>query len=372
MDSVLHGIYNNYELYKEKGFRERYYTHREMIERLTQYENNGLFSISTAGFSVEGRELKLIKTGSGSTKVFMWAQMHGDEPTANSALFDLLNFLSHPLEGEKLRDLILSNISLWLMPMVNPDGAERFKRENALKKDLNRDARELSMPESRALMGAFKSISPHFAFNLHDQGRAHAVGRTGRSATISFLAPPPDSSGSTPKNRFAAIQLISSLISVLGEVIPNNIGRYSDDYEPRAFGDSFQAMGAATILVESGGWQFDLLRTFQRRLNFLLFIAGLQSIATEEYKEWGRALYNSLPKNRKLLYDAFIPGEGENGEKKNIGLILKEEVNRRTREVGYKWKVKASGKLNGRAGYKEFNSDNMPQPGTYFDPKLPV
>ncbi len=368
-DELLLRLFSNLEGFREHLPRERYYSHGQLFGVIDRYWNEQAFVITTEGHSVEGREIVLVKTGTGRQRVFMWAQMHGDEPTANSALMDLLRFLKEPGEFEGIRDTILNGITLYIMPLVNPDGAERFTRENANKLDLNRDAIDLASPESRVLMIAFKKIKPHFAFNLHDQGRAHAVGKTGRSATISFLAPPPDEEKTTTKNRENAMKLISELTGVLDEIIPGHTGRYSDEYEPRAFGDTFQSMGAATILIESGGWSFDYERNFQRGLNFVLFIKGLFSIATGNYKKYETGAYLALPENRKLLYDHFVTGALFDGGARNIGINLKEKMSLPGRAVWFEGMIQAVGALKGRSGYHEFLASGYKiKPGKTLEP----
>ena len=355
MEPVLKTLFDNHGSFMERLPGDRYYSHAEYLSCLNKFEGEPLFEMAVAGYSIEEREIKLIKTGRGRQRVFMWAQMHGDEPTANSALLDLLNFLQNPREFKHLRDAILDGITLWIMPLVNPDGAERFTRENAKKVDLNRDALDLSSPESRLLMNTFKKIKPHFAFNLHDQGRSHAVGKTGRPASISFLAPPPDENRTITPNRQKAMKLISDLVEVLDEVIPGHTGRYSDDFEPRAFGDTFQAMGAATILIESGGWMSDYNRSFQRELNFLLFAAALDSIARGAYRKQSTERYDKLPENRKLLYDTLLTGGKLGGDSRNIGINLVERMSYPGRETWFEGLIKATGDLRGRSGYQEFS-----------------
>ena len=51
------------------------------------------FDVSKVGESFEGREIHLIRIGSGSDKILLWSQMHGDEPSATPALFDMLHYL---------------------------------------------------------------------------------------------------------------------------------------------------------------------------------------------------------------------------------------------------------------------------------------
>ena len=80
----------------------------------------------------------------------MWSQMHGDEPTATSALFDLYEYLQrHRSEPHVQR--MLSALTVHIVPMLNPDGAERWQRRNVQGLDINRDALLLQSPEGQLL-----------------------------------------------------------------------------------------------------------------------------------------------------------------------------------------------------------------------------
>src|SRR5690606_10209385 len=98
------------------------------------------------------RSIQMLKAGKGSTGVLLWSQMHGDEPTATMAIFDILNFLEARNDGlDALRNRILEKTTLYFLPMLNPDGAEKYERRNAQGIDLNRDAAYLQAPESNIL-----------------------------------------------------------------------------------------------------------------------------------------------------------------------------------------------------------------------------
>src|SRR5687768_62019 len=51
------------------------------------------FIFERVGSSLEGRSINLISTGTGPFRVLLWSQMHGDEPTATAALFDVFDYL---------------------------------------------------------------------------------------------------------------------------------------------------------------------------------------------------------------------------------------------------------------------------------------
>src|SRR3972149_2499106 len=52
-----------------------------------------LFSVEQLGVSVEGRSINHVWFGRGPMHVLLWSQMHGDEPTATAALFDLFEYV---------------------------------------------------------------------------------------------------------------------------------------------------------------------------------------------------------------------------------------------------------------------------------------
>jgi len=138
-----------------------------------------------------------------------------------------------------------------MIPMLNPDGAERFMRYDALGVDVNRDARRLATPEGRILKAVRDSLQADFGFNLHDQG-TRTAGPDGELVGIALLAPAADEERSWGLVRQRARGLSALIAATLGEVIPGRIARYDDAFTPRAFGDNMQRWGTSTVLIESG------------------------------------------------------------------------------------------------------------------------
>lgn len=299
-------LYQTYESYKENSLSKKRFKHSDILPLIKQLEKSNLFSVSLLGTSVEDREIFLVKAGNGKTKVFLWSQMHGDEPTATMALFDIFNFLNSSDEFDEIRNLLFNNLTLFFIPMVNPDGAEKFQRRNSFGIDINRDAVQLATPEARILMNTQDSLSPHFGFNLHDQGTRYSAGQSSRSASISFLAPPYNYEKEFNSVRTNAVKVISIMTDALNQFIPGHIAKYKDDFEPRAFGDNFQKKGMSTILIESGGWKGDTDKQFLRKLNFIIILTALKSIAEKSYENADVALYDNLPFNENYLYDLVL------------------------------------------------------------------
>ena len=92
---ITTSLYETYEQFKESNLNKRRIKHHEIQPLILEYRSNTDFVVKKVGESIEGRDLHLISTGSGKIDVFLWSQMHGDEPTATQAIFDILNFLEH-------------------------------------------------------------------------------------------------------------------------------------------------------------------------------------------------------------------------------------------------------------------------------------
>jgi hypothetical protein len=265
-----------------------------------------LFTATPVGQSVESRAIYGVRAGTGATRVLLWSQMHGDESTATRTLFDVFNFLSAADAFDEMRHAILSQLSLLFIPMLNPDGAERFRRENAWDIDINRDAQKLTTPEGKILRDQTLAFGPYFSLNLHDQESYFSAGVSRIPATIAFLAPPPDQQESLTESRRRAMQLIVALNEKLQAVIPNGVAKWSDTYEPRAFGEWSQAQNSATILIEAGGYYNDPERNFVRQLHFGILLEALHAIASGSYATEPVAPYFAIPYNRENgLFDTL-------------------------------------------------------------------
>ncbi|MDR3236297.1 MAG: hypothetical protein LBT48_06165 [Prevotellaceae bacterium] len=259
-----------------------------------------LFRVEEIGQSFEGRTLFGIRAGHGGVRVLAWSQMHGDESTATRSLFDAFRFLAADEAAlSPYRDAILSKLSLLFVPMVNPDGAERWQRENAQGIDVNRDARRGATPEGRLLQTLCRTFAPHFALNLHDQNSYYSAGVSRHPATFSFQAAPPDNADTVTPTRAQAMKLIVHINRQLQQILPQHVGRWNNDYEPRAFGEWFQAQQVATMLIESGGYPCDEERLAVRRFHFGIIIETLYAIAAETYANRSVEDYYELPLNRE-------------------------------------------------------------------------
>lgn len=319
----ISGVLTAYHTFIESALSDPLFQHDDLMLVLNRHSAH--IEMEIAGYSVEGREIRLLKLGTGRTKVFLWSQMHGDEPTGTMALMDLLNYLQHSA-FTATAEAILSRCSLYILPMVNPDGVERFTRRNAQQIDINRDYKLGQTPEAKILKGVQEAIKPDFGFNLHDQSDLWGVKNTQNPAALSFLAPPFDQQYSLNENRIQAMQVIADVKDALTEHLKDKMGLFDDSFEPRAFGDNFQKRGTATILIEGGSIIADQQRQQVRKMVFSAILVGLQAIAAKHYLKNTVENYFSIPKNSKSLFHIMIKNIDCSGTSSDIGINQTKQV----------------------------------------------
>lgn len=254
--------------------------------------------VEEIGRSHQNRPINSITLGKGGIKIMAWTQMHGDEPTATAAVFDLLAILladQGPFDFETFK----RTFTLKIIPMLNPDGAEQETRVNAQGIDINRDAMALDTPEGQVLMAAAKSFQPHVGFNLHDQSPLYSAGDTDNYATIAFLAPAFNEEKHIDAPRRRAMQLIALMSQAISSDIPNSIARYDDTFAARCFGDTLAGLGISTILIESGEHPNDANRQIARKLNAISMFTAMQALLDSSYSKISLDDYFALPENIK-------------------------------------------------------------------------
>ncbi len=295
-----------HETLKAPGLEDRRFNHEAYWSAMGPYLG-GNVSSTVAGRSAEGREIRHLTFGSGPTTVLLWSQMHGNESTASMALVDIVRFF-HEEGDHPLARRIAQGATIHMIPLLNPDGAERFQRRNAQGIDINRDARRLQTPEGQTLKAVRDALDPDFGFNLHDQGAAIRVGDSDRGAAISLLAPAFNEARDVDDKRRRAMQVASVLIEAMDPLVGGHIAKYDDTFNPRAFGDLMGAWGASTILIESGGWTDDPQKQHLRTTNFVGILTALDAIATGRYAEYDPGVYEGLDFNGRRVTDLLISG----------------------------------------------------------------
>ncbi len=261
--------------------------------------------LEEVGRSVRNRPIQLLTLGTGERKVFLWSQMHGDEPSATPALLDVTDYLlSNPDHPDA--KAILADLTLLVLPMVNPDGSEIFSRRNAQDIDINRDALNLATPEGRLLKKLRDLHQPFLGFNLHDQNSRTAVGHTGRLATNAVLAVSGDPQGTVTPGRRLAKRACSAVATTLAPFMPGGMARYDEDWSPRAFGDNITAWGTPVVLIESGGLPAGHPVTDLARLNFVALLTVLRDLVRDNLASHDPAIYEALERNETDIWSDVI------------------------------------------------------------------
>ncbi|HEX9978936.1 MAG TPA: M14 metallopeptidase family protein [Flavobacterium sp.] len=262
--------------------------------------NFSVGTLAVAGESVQGQPIYSFRIGNGKTKMLLWSQMHGNESTTTKALLDFLSMLQTPNERALQ---ILAEFTILAFPVLNPDGALLYTRENANGIDLNRDFISLSQPESRLLLEAFTDFEPDFCYNLHDQRTLYGAGNDGKPATVSFLAPAYNEETDVNETRLKAINVIAAMNDALQEVIPDQVGRFDDSYNPNCAGDSFQSAGVPTILFEAGHAPHDYERELSRKYIFIALFTSFKVISENVIVNNRLEDYLNIPQNMMVFYD---------------------------------------------------------------------
>ncbi|OLO42423.1 Tat (twin-arginine translocation) pathway signal sequence [Alkalihalophilus pseudofirmus] len=180
-------------------------TYEDMIKELTALEKRSkgeleVFTLADLGYeyseSEQGRDLYVAKIGNGPEKVWIQSRIHGDEPYGTEASLQLLQmYVSN--QSPQYRK-VLDELTLYIIPMYNPDGSEMNIRQTILSEsgeriDLNRDwaLNQFKAVESKAWYSYWTDIQPDYGIDIHHQG-LKTDSETGEAVTMSLgisLAP---------------------------------------------------------------------------------------------------------------------------------------------------------------------------------------
>jgi len=105
----------------------------QAVERNLRLMKNYSEGLREIGVSVQGKNIYLIKLGQGSKKILLVGGHHGYEEESTSMLMRLADYFVRNA-GE-----IPKEVSIWIVPALNPDGLDKSQRQNANGVDLNRN-----------------------------------------------------------------------------------------------------------------------------------------------------------------------------------------------------------------------------------------
>ena len=342
---------SQYKSLKAESLKSRHISNLDIEPLLSLLSNK--FDVSVLGHSEGGLPIHIVKIGSGSKRILVWSQMHGNESTTTKALFDIFNYL----ELDKFKALI-SNCSLFIIPILNPDGALVYTRSNHNQIDLNRDAINRSQIESKLLRSAFDTIKPHYCFNLHGQRTIFSVGKSNKSSIISFLSPSENEERSVTTTRKKSMSIINSMNRVLQMYLPDHIGRYDDDFNPNCVGDQFQTLGVPTVLFEAGHYPRDYNREETRKYMALSIFTALDYISNNEINGEDSSHYFHIPENERLFNDVIIRNTLINSNNSSdfcdIGIQYKEVLGKSG--LQFRPTIDCIGDLSDKYGHREIDA----------------
>lgn len=353
--------------FKEQSVQGRYLTLEAILPILKKHNTNN--QVKHVGNSVQERPIYTYQIGTGKTKIFLWSQMHGNESTTTKALLDFINLLNSETE---LAKMLLESFTFLAIPILNPDGAYLYTRENANKVDLNRDAQDLTQPESLVLRGVFEVFQPDYCFNLHDQRTIFGVADSGKPATVSFLAPSYNEERDINATRLDAIRVINNINCVLQNYIPGQVGRFDDSFNINCIGDTFQSLGVPTILFEAGHFPDDYLREETRKYIFISLLVSFTTLSENDIVDNEISQYLNIPQNKVVFYDFMYKNIKINYDGNeiitNFAVQYKEELI--DGKVNFKAYIAAIENLDSYFGHYEYdaqgalysdNQDNLPK-----------
>jgi len=354
-------FYNIYGKYRSAPENLMLMKHEHVIKELEVIKAlNKTVQIEQVGNSVENRSINLVSFGKGKTKILLWSQMHGNEPTATAALLAIYKYFAENIENPFVKKLY-ENLSIHSLVMLNPDGAERFQRRNAYDIDINRDAKKLQTPEGQILKKMQERIKPDFGFNLHNMGGRETVEGTDNILKIALMAPPFNKKNEDNPTRINAKKVTVHIKSILDKYINGHVARYKAGFMPRAFGDAMQFWGVSTILVETGSYTPDD-PIFLEKLNFVSLLSVFDIVANDKLEKVDHTKYDKIPLEGKTVFDLLIKnamiinGTKAKPFKGDVGINIDYRlVNGKIDTLGY---IKDIGDLSIYKGKKIIDAEN--------------
>ena len=301
------------------GFR----SNERLYQDLQQLSNDrAALLLEQAGSSLEGRPIYSASVGEGDRRLMIVTQQHGDEPTGTEAAMWLLDWLSGDSEAaQSLRE----QVTLTVMPRVNPDGFARWEklvaqelspeeaidpRRNSSDIDLNRtwDAQEVIdaslVPEKMAVASVIESFQPELIMDFHNQN--NYLNDAGDLETLSLLWP---TNGNVDQEVVSfAQQSAVALAQGVAELEYGYVSLFPGGDTPQIARNGIAIDGVPTLLVEQRGLEefelkalegleldFDAVATAITLEGFLGMLNVIESLSSGDYDSIDPQLATLIP-----------------------------------------------------------------------------
>jgi hypothetical protein len=197
---------------------------RRVLARIER-TSNGLVGVDSAGTSGEGRQLLYATVGTGPTTFWLQARIHGNELHSTEAA---LQILDHLAGGSPAARLIREKLTVVVIPMYNPDGAEANIRGSTTPRqlDLNRDWENFAQPESVAFWRLWRDLAPQLALDLHHMGQAPVVEGTDELNQFQIGARSIDPARMTAEQWLTNRRMAMVSVDALAGYGPANVAHY--------------------------------------------------------------------------------------------------------------------------------------------------
>jgi len=250
----------------------RLHSNAELAAALQRIANRskGRMTVEVAGRTNEGRPLWLAKVGTGETAVLYITQQHGNEPLGTEAALQLLQRLAtsnHP-DIRRMRE----ELTILVVPRVNPDGHERFWRQNfdpvlepgdptdfwtvGRGYDINRwhlptlAPKDNPVPEAATVQRVYQRYQPAIVVDFHHQGSY--VNADGELIRTSMFWPRPEGgAGQDAINRSKQVTWL--MYDALEHYGFAEVSQYPGGPQPGIARNAYGALGSASVLVELRG-----------------------------------------------------------------------------------------------------------------------
>lgn len=250
-------------------------------------------SLEVIGQSLNGNPLHAATVGTGETRLLFVTQQHGDEPIGTEAAMFLLDFLAEDTEAARmLRD----EVTVTVVPRVNPDGFARWEREvggerglidprlNDSELDLNRTYDPAApfgadvAPESVAIRELAARLDPAVLLDYHGQGNYRDA--EGDLDTMSVLWP--TNTGVDPGVVEASKRAVAAIARSLESYDYDQLSLYPGADNPAIARNGFALEGTPTVLVEQRFSQemFELSRGLDLDYSALVSALALEGFLT--------------------------------------------------------------------------------------------
>lgn len=276
-------------------------SHARMIKRLSALSSNSRVTIDVIGRSVKGKSIPLVTVCGCETpekRLFIVCRQHGDEPASTEAMLNLIEKLATDNDPDTLA--LLSHVSLHIVPMLNPDGADVYKRKNAHGADLNRDWLALKEPETRAVRQAIDRINPDVILDEHELSPSNNGGDFIETVGASSGAP------SSVVDQSEHMQgLVVRMLSVNGMNVESSL---VEDHAPARLVHRYFPVvaGRPTILFEtrqSGVRQYKLAERMNLHtvgtMTIVKYLAGQENDLLHRIAEYNQQKWEIASRSRK-------------------------------------------------------------------------